>query len=214
MGARGRRECAHGRRARRTRSTPFDLPGSKSKEEAQHLCRTRRISRERYLRRSETATVSANAISAGCISKCQGWASASLAASGGSGPPSMMPGWPRRPLAQRARSGMSLGSGKGRRGLRTQSRRCHSPATCRRSKSVPGGGAGLHQVKERLVKMSAGHLRPGKGQVSRACFGLESMPAARQGAHRPRAHPPYRNPGVRTGGGNPGSEKGAGRATW
>ena len=68
--------------------------------------------------------MSAGAISASRICKCEGATGASQAASGGLGPPGMMLGWPRRPWAPRARSGVSLGSAKGGRALRTLSRRC------------------------------------------------------------------------------------------
>ena len=57
------------------------------------------------------------------ICKCQRAAGASRGASGVSGPSGMIPRWPPPPLSPRARAGVALGSAKGGRGLRAQSRR-------------------------------------------------------------------------------------------
>ena len=75
------------------------------------------------LRRCKAATVSAGAISAACQCKCQRSAGASQAADGVSCQSGMIPRWPPPPLSPRARAGVALGSAKGGRGLRAQSRR-------------------------------------------------------------------------------------------
>ena len=57
------------------------------------------------------------------VRKCKGAQGASQGAAGVSGPLGMIPRWPRRPVSLCARAGKELGSGKGGRGLRSQSRR-------------------------------------------------------------------------------------------
>ena len=81
------------------------------------------------LRRSETAGITAGAISAGRICKWQGSVGAAQAAAGGSGPPDMMPGWPPRSLAHAARTGVVLGWVKGGHRMRAQSRRWQQQLT-------------------------------------------------------------------------------------
>ena len=122
MGARAGRPRSCERALALTSRTPFDRARREHVDGAQDRSRTRRRPRAMFLRRSETAGITAGAISAGRICKWQGSAGASQAGSGVSGPPGMMPGWVPRPLALRARTGVALGPAKGGRGRRTQSR--------------------------------------------------------------------------------------------
>ena len=86
----------------------------------------------------------------------------------------MLRGWPRQPWAPRARSGMSLGTGKGGHGLRKQSRQWPhpSPATCRRRTKVSAGGGCLHDEDECPLEMLEGTCGRENVQV-RAKTGLK-----------------------------------------
>ena len=96
---------------RRRRERPRSSPGS------QVLARTVPATIGRHWRSARFS------ISRMSVRKCKGAQGASQGAAGVSGPLGMIPRWPRRPVSLCARAGKELGSGKGGRGLRSQSRR-------------------------------------------------------------------------------------------
>ena len=111
--------------------------------------------------------------------ECQGYTSAFWAGMGVFRPSGMVPRWPPRALALRARTGTPLGTGKGRRSLRTQSRGVNSPATCRRRKNVSPGGVGLERLDERPFHMPASTCDRRDIMVSGVCSRLETRAGGR-----------------------------------
>ena len=163
---------------RRRREHPGSSPGS------QGLARTVPATIGRHWR---SAWFSISRMS---VRKCKGAQGASQGAAGVSGPLGMIPRWPRRPVSLCARAGKELGSGKGGRGLHSQSRRW----THQRLVVARGAGrlAGRSSTGRRAPsRRTKGYLRLGGWSGERGGVGGKSGSRGRRAAIRWSTHPTY-----------------------